>query len=333
MNNANKKPKVIAIVGPTASGKTNISIQTAKKLNGTSSKPPAKQSSASAFTLPLRSGEIISADSRLVYKDFNIGTAKPSKEEIAEITHHLIDVESPSKTYTASRYKNEAAEKIKEILNKNKVPIIVGGTGFYVRALLEGLNIPDVRPDEDFRQKMEDFVKENGKEALYKKLQESDPKMAEKLYRQDSFRIIRALEVQNATGQKMSELQTISEPEYDVLYVGLNAEDRDFLYERINRRVLLMIEQGLVEEVKSLIEKYGRTNSLLKTLGYKEICEYFDGIYTLEEAIANIQQHTRKFAKRQLTWFRANKKINWFFIDKMNSDEIIEKIVEAYRKK
>ena len=308
MNNPLKKPKIIALVGATASGKTNIAIQTAKILNG----------------------EIISADSRLVYKDFNIGTAKPTQEEMAEIQHHLIDVESPSITYTASRYKDEADTKIKEILNKNKVPIITGGTGFYVRVLLEGLNIPDVRPDEDFRQKMEDFVKEEGKEALYKKLRESDPEMAEKLYPQDAFRIIRALEVQNATGQKMSELQTMSEPEYDVLYVGLNAEDRDFLYERINRRVLLMLEQGLIEEVQSLIEKYGRTNSLLKTLGYKEICEYFDGIYTLEEAVANIQQHTRKFAKRQLTWFRANKKMNWFFIDKMNNDEIVDKIVSKF---
>jgi len=308
VNNPLKKPKIIALVGATASGKTNIAIQTAKILNG----------------------EIISADSRLVYKDFNIGTAKPTQEEMAEIQHHLIDVESPSITYTASRYKDEADTKIKEILNKNKVPIITGGTGFYVRVLLEGLNIPDVRPDEDFRQKMEDFVKEEGKEALYKKLRESDPEMAEKLYPQDAFRIIRALEVQNATGQKMSELQTMSEPEYDVLYVGLNAEDRDFLYERINRRVLLMLEQGLIEEVQSLIEKYGRTNSLLKTLGYKEICEYFDGIYTLEEAVANIQQHTRKFAKRQLTWFRANKKMNWFFIDKMNNDEIVDKIVSKF---
>lgn len=304
----NKKSKVIAIVGPTASGKTNISIQTAKILDG----------------------EIISADSRLVYKDFNIGTAKPTIEEMDGITHYLVDIQSPAITYTASRYKDEADEKIKEILNKNKVPIIVGGTGFYVKALLEGLNIPDVRPDESFRQEMENFVKEKGKEALYKKLQESDPEMAKKLYPQDIFRIIRALEVQNATGQKMSELQTISESEYDVLYVGLNTEDRDFLYERINSRVLLMIKHGLVEEVESLIKKYGRTNALLKTLGYKEICEYFDGICNLEEAIANIQQHTRKFAKRQLTWFRANKKINWFFIDKMTSEEIVAEIVDKY---
>lgn len=308
MNNPHKKPKIIAIVGPTASGKTNIAIQAAKILNG----------------------EIISADSRLVYKDFNIGTAKPTLKEMAGIPHYIIDIQSPEITYTVGKYKKEADEKIKEILNKNKVPIVVGGTGFYIKALLEGLNIPDVDPDEDFRQEMEDFVKINGKEALYKKLQDSDPEMAEKLMPNDSFRIIRALEVQKITGQKMSESQTTSESEYDVLYVGLNAEDRDFLYERINRRVLLMLNQGLIKEVESLIKKYGRTNSLLKTLGYKEICEYFDGIYTLEEATAKIQQNTRKFAKRQLTWFRANKKINWFFIDKMNSDEIVNEIVEKY---
>jgi len=308
VNNPNNKQKVIAIVGPTASGKTNIAIQTAKML----------------------SGEIISADSRLVYNDFNIGTAKPTQEEMDGIPHYLVDIQSPLETYTVGKYKNQAGDKIKQILNENKVPIITGGTGFYVRALLEGLNIPDVDPDEDFRQEMEAFVKDKGKEALYKKLQESDPEMAEKLMPNDSFRIIRALEVQKVTGQKMSEQQTVSEPEYEVLYFGLNAENRDFLYERINRRVLLMVEHGLVEEVKALIEKYGRTNSLLKTLGYKEICEYFDGICTLEEAIANIQQNTRKFAKRQLTWFRANKKINWFFIDKMDSDEIVSKIIEEY---
>jgi len=304
----NKKPKIIAIVGATATGKTNIAIQAAKMLNG----------------------EIISADSRLVYKDFNIGTAKPTKEETAEIPHYMIDIQSPEITYTVGKYKKEADEKIKEILNKNKVPIIAGGTGFYIRALLEGLNIPDVDPDEDFRQEMAEFVEKFGWQGIYEKLKQEDPEMAEKLYPQDVFRIIRALEVKKITGQKMSEAQTLSEPEYDARYFGLNAENREFLYERINQRVLLMLEQGLVEEAQSLIKKYGRTNSLLKTLGYKEICEYFDGNCALEEAVEKIQQHTRKFAKRQLTWFRANKKINWFFIDKMDSATIIDKIVEKY---
>jgi len=304
----NQKQKVIAIVGPTASGKTNIAVSVAQKLNA----------------------EIISADSRLVYNDFNIGTAKPTEEEMSGIPHHLIDVQSPSETYTVGKYKKEAEKTIKEILSRGKVPIIAGGTGFYVRALLEGLNIPDVDPDEDFREEMRVFVEEFGWQGIYKKLEQQDPETAEKLYPQDVFRIIRALEVQKATGKKMSEIQTVSEPEFDVLYIGLNAEDREFLYERINRRVLIMLEQGLLKEVEGLINKYGQTASLLKTLGYKEICEYFAGMCTLDEAVANIQQHTRKFAKRQLTWFRANKKINWFFIDKMNSDEIVSEIINKF---
>ncbi len=310
MKDTDKKPKIIAIVGPTASGKTNISIEVAKRLNG----------------------EIISADSRLVYKDFDIGTAKPAVEEMSVIPHYLINIEFPSKTYTVNRYKKDADKKIKEILFNKKIPIVVGGTGFYVKALLEGLNIPDVEPDEKFRKEMIDFVKEKGREALYQKLCETDFVMAEKLYPQDSFRIIRALEVQRATGKRMSEIQTLSVPEYNVFYFGLNAENRDFLYERINHRVRIMLKQGLLAEVEELIKRYGRTNSLLKTLGYKEICEYIDGIYSLEEATAKIQQNTRKFAKRQLTWFRANKKINWFFIDTMSSNEIIDRIIEDYSK-
>lgn len=298
------KQKIIAIVGATASGKTNIAVQVAKKIDG----------------------EIISADSRLVYKDFNIGTAKPSLEERQRIPHHMIDVESPLNTFSVGRYKKEAGKIIKEILSRGKVPIVAGGTGFYIKALLEGLNIPDVDPDENFRQEMEDFVKTQGKEALYKKLRESDPITAEKLMPNDSFRIIRALEVQKTTGQRMSEIQTISEPEYDALYFGLNAENREYLYDRINKRVLIMLEQGLINEVESLIKKYGRTVSLLKTLGYREVCEYLDGIYTFEETIARIQQNTRKFAKRQLTWFRANKKIKWLYIDKISNEEIIAAI-------
>jgi len=307
----NNKPEIIAIVGSTASGKTNIAIEVAKKING----------------------EIVSADSRLVYTDFNIGTAKPLEKEMCGIPHHMIDIISPLSTYAAGKYKKEADEKIKKILNINKIPIIAGGTGFYIKALLQGLNIPDIEPDEAFRQEMTDFAERFGWQGIYKKLEQDDPEMAKKLYPQDVFRIIRALEVQKITGQKMSEIQTISEPEYDVLYIGLNSENRNFLYDRINQRVLLMIEQGLITEVECLIKKYGKTLSLLKTLGYREICEYLDELCTLEQAIANIQQNTRNFAKRQLTWFRANKNINWFFIDKMDNDMIINKIVEKYHKK
>ena len=302
------KNKVIAIVGPTASGKTDAAVQVAKILGG----------------------EIISADSRLVYKDFNIGVAKPSIEERQGIPHYFIDVETPLNTYTVGQYKKEADIAIKDISSRGKIPIIAGGTGFYVKALLEGLNIPEVNPDEDFRAEMQEFIKIHGKEALYRKLQESDPEMSEKLMPNDSFRIIRALEVQKTTGKKMSEIQTVSKPEYDVLYCGLNADDRNFLYNRINKRVHIMQEQGLVHEVEGLIEKYGKTVSMLKTLGYKEICEYLDGNWDFDFAIEKIQKNTRNFAKRQLTWFRANDRINWFFIDKMERDRVIEEIANLF---
>jgi len=300
--------KIIAIVGPTASGKTDLSIKIAQLING----------------------EIISADSRLVYKDFNIGTAKPTDEERSIVPHHIIDVNNPAETYTVGDYKQQAEEIIKNLLQKNKVPVITGGTGFYVKALLEGLDIPDVKPDNKFRNEMTELVAREGKEALYELLKQKDPIVAEKLHLNDTFRIIRALEVQNKLGKPMSEVQSMSEPKYNVIYAGLNAEDREFLYDRINRRVNIMINDGLVEEVKFLVNKYGKTLSLLKTLGYKEICDYLDGLKTLDESIEEIKKNTRNFAKRQLTWFRANKNIKWYFIDKESNEKICEDIVKRW---
>ncbi len=302
------KYDVIAVVGPTASGKTEISVKLAEILGG----------------------EIVSADSRLVYIDFNIGTARPGSGQMRGIPHYMIGIETPKNTYTVGRYKKEAGLRINEILEKNKIPIVAGGTGFYVKALLEGLDLPEIDPDEDFRREMERLVKVKGKEALHNTLKHFDPACAQKLHPNDTFRIIRALEVQHVTGQPMSELQTMSKPGYNVLYVGLNTSDREVLYNRINRRVLKMIEEGLVDEVKALIIKYGRTVSLMKTLGYKEICEVFDGVYSLEEGIERIQKNTRNFAKRQLTWFRANKDINWFFIDRVSQDEICHAIARKF---
>jgi tRNA dimethylallyltransferase len=300
--------KILALVGPTASGKTDLAINIAKLLDG----------------------EIISADSRLVYKDFNIGTAKPTAEELSLVPHYMIDIADPRDNFTVGMYREEAERIIDDMLSRGKTPVITGGTGFYVRALLEGLDMPEVKPDEKFRQKMEDIVKEQGKDALYEILKEQDPRIALKLHPNDTFRIIRALEVQNTLRKPMSEVQAMKEPKYNVIYAGLNSENRDFLYERINRRVDVMYELGLVDEVKGLINKYGKTLSLLKTLGYKEICEYLDGIYTLEEALEAIKKNTRNYAKRQLTWFRANKNIQWYFIDKMASEEISEGIIKNY---
>lgn len=304
----NSAKKLIVITGPTASGKTDLSLRLAKEM----------------------SGEILSADSRLVYRDFNIGTAKPNVHELSLATHHLIDVVTPKDDFTVEKYVKQAEQAIEEISSRGKIPIVCGGTGFYIRALIEGLNIPDVSPDSDFREKLRIISENEGRERLHQLLALSDPAMAQKLHPNDSFRIIRALEVQKHLGEPMSKVQTKGEDKYNVLYVGLNAEDREFLYERINRRVNIMINDGLIEEVDSLIKKYGRTLSLLKTLGYREICEHFDGLLDKEETIEKIQKNTRNYAKRQLTWFRANKKTNWFFIDKMNNEKICEEVVKNY---
>lgn len=300
--------KLIAITGPTASGKTEIAIKLAQKI----------------------SGEIISADSRLVYKDFNIGTAKPDENELSKATHHLIDIVSPQEDFTVEKYVKTAEILINEIYQRGNIPIICGGTGFYIKSLLEGLNMPKVPPDEQFRKKIRELAEEKGREYIHNMLVKVDYDSAEKLHPNDLFRIIRALEVYEHLGQPMSKLKSIDKSKYNVLYVGLDATDREFLYNRINHRADNMIQMGMIEEVKSLINKYGKTVSLLKTLGYREICEYLDNIISLEETIEKIKKNTRNYAKRQLTWFRANEKTNWFFIDKMNTDQICEEILKIY---
>lgn len=300
--------KVLAIVGSTASGKTAVSVELAKKIGG----------------------EIVSADSRLIYRDFDIGTAKPTAEERCGIPHYMIDIIPPERLYSAGDYKKDASEAVEKIISKGRIPIVVGGTGFYVRSLLGGLDIPDVPADENFRAEMDKFVEDYGRQALYDKLAAIDKTTADKLHYNDNVRVTRALEIFHATGKTMSEISSISKPPYEVFYAGLNALDRAYLYDRANRRVDKMIDSGLVDEVHRLVQKYGRTLPILKTLGYKEICEYFDGKISLEEAVGLIKKHTRNYAKRQLTWFRANPEIHWYYIDEMTQEEIVEKIIREY---
>ncbi len=300
--------KVLAIVGSTASGKTAVSVELAKKIGG----------------------EIVSADSRLIYRDFDIGTAKPTAEERCGIPHYMIDIIPPERLYSAGDYKKDASEAVEKIISKGRIPIVVGGTGFYVRSLLGGLDIPDVPADENFRAEMDKFVEDYGRQALYDKLAAIDKTTADKLHYNDNVRVTRALEIFHATGKTMSEISSMSKPPYEVFYAGLNALDRAYLYDRANRRVDKMIESGLVDEVHRLVQKYGRTLPILKTLGYKEICEYFDGKISLEEAVGLIKKHTRNYAKRQLTWFRANPEIHWYYIDEMTQEEIVEKIIREY---
>ncbi|MDD3594538.1 MAG: tRNA (adenosine(37)-N6)-dimethylallyltransferase MiaA [Candidatus Gastranaerophilales bacterium] len=301
-----KQDNIIAITGPTASGKTDLAARLAQDFDT----------------------EIISADSRLVFREFNIGVAKPSQEELALVKHHLVDVVSPLEDFSVSDFKNLANKVIEKLFEQNKTPIVAGGTGFYIKSLLEGLDIPKVPADEGFRAEMRTLAKDHGNEYLYRILIEKDPAMAQKLHYNDIFRVIRALEVIKSLNIPMSEAQKLNKPDFNVIYIGLDAKDRAFLYDRVNKRVDLMVEQGLFEEVEFLVKKYGETVSLLKTLGYKEVIDYFNNRLTKEEAVELIKKNTRNFAKRQLTWFRTNKNINWFYIDENDNKNLTQKVRE-----
>ena len=277
------KPKVIAIVGPTASGKTKLSIEFAKKFNG----------------------EIISADSRLVYKGFDIATAKPAIEEREGIPHYLIDIVEPEVDYSVGNYYDDATAAIEKILAKGRIPIIVGGTGLYFRILLENYDLPRVAPNYELREELD--LKEE--DELLTELEALDNKTYERLKDSNKRRIIRALEVIKTLKQPLSEISIQKEPEYDVEWYIPKINSREELYDRINKRVDIMLEQGLIEETQKLLEKHGRIKNFTETIGYKEILSYLDGHSTLNEAIDKLKQHTRNYAKRQLTWFRRNPKL------------------------
>ncbi len=280
-----KKNKVIAIVGATASGKTAYSIELAKKVNG----------------------EIISADSRLVYKGFDIGTAKPTLEERNGIPHYLIDIVEPEVDYSVGLWAKEAEKCIDEIISRGKVPIIVGGTGLYFRILLENYDLPKVEPNYDLRRELETLTFEE----LQTRLASKDPETASRIEKNDKKKIIRALEIVETLNLPMSEARGVKDSSpYEVEWHGRNFP-REELYERINKRVDLMIETGLIEETKNLLEKHGRIPNLIDTIGYREIIEYLDGKLDLKGACDILKQNTRRYAKRQLTWFRKNTMIDW----------------------
>ena len=285
------KPKVIVICGPTASGKTSLSIELAKQING----------------------EIISADSMQIYKDMDIGTAKPSTEEMQGIKHYLLDFVPPEERYSVAQYKIDAKKAIKEILEKGKVPIIVGGTGLYVDSLIYEIEYNDIKLDEEYRNKLEEIAEKQGLEVLYKKAQEIDPQAMQKISANDKKRIMRVIEIYKATGKTKTEqeIESRKKPvEYDYKVFAINWE-RETLYQRINKRVDIMLEQGLIEEVKAILKKYQKFPTAMQGLGYKEVVDYLDGKYTKEEMIEKIKMETRRYAKRQLTWFRKNKQTTW----------------------
>ena len=277
-----KKSKIIAVVGPTASGKTAFAVNLAHQING----------------------EIVSADSRLVYKGFDIGTAKPTLKEREGIPHYMIDIAEPETDYSAGLYLKDAEKIIKDILLRGKVPIIAGGTGLYLNILLMNYDLPKVEPDYDLREKLKKT------DNLYEILSSLDPQTALEIDPNDRKKLIRAIEIVKLTGKPLSKSRGRKEPEYDVEWLGLNYP-REELYDRINKRVDLMMENGLVEETEKLLEKHGRINNILYTIGYQEMVSYLDGILTLDEAVDKLKQNTRRYAKRQLTWFRKNPDIKW----------------------
>ena len=285
------KPKVIVICGPTASGKTSLSIELAKKVNG----------------------EIVSADSMQIYKDMNIGTAKPTKEEMQGIKHYLIDFVSPEERYSVAQYKQDAKKAIREIISNGKMPIVVGGTGLYVDSLIYEIEYNDIKLDENYRKKLEQLAEEQGLVKLYKKALEIDPVAMEKISENDKKRIIRVLEIYKATGKTKTQQEEESRRkpvEYDYKVFAINW-NREVLYERINKRVDIMIGQGLIEEVKNIMQKYKKFPTAMQGLGYKEVVDYLNGVYTEDEMIEKIKMETRRYAKRQLTWFRKNRQTIW----------------------
>ena len=272
--------KVIAVVGPTASGKTSFAIELAQKTDG----------------------EIVSADSRLVYKGFDIGTAKPTMEERQGVPHYMIDIVEPEEDYSVGRYVKDAKNVINDIIKRNKTPIIAGGTGLYINALLMNYDFVDAEPDYELRKQLQN------QENLYEMLYELDEDTAKTIEMNDKKKLIRAIEIIKTTGQKIS--KTKKEKEFDVEWIGLNFK-RDELYARINKRVDIMIKDGLIDETKRLLDKHGRIPNLINTIGYQEMISYLDGELTLDEAVDKLKQNTRRYAKRQLTWFRKNPEIKW----------------------
>ena len=285
------KPTVYVIGGPTASGKSNLAVELAKKING----------------------EIISADSMQIYKDMDIGTAKVTKEEMQEIKHYMIDFLSPEERYSVSSFKKDAENAIEEILQKGKTPIVVGGTGLYIDSLIYGIEFRDEKFDEQYRESLNKIAEEQGLDILYKEAQKIDPDAMQKISINDKKRIIRVLEIYHKTGKTKTEMEIESrknEVKYNYKVFAITMP-REKLYERIEKRVDIMIKQGLIEEVQKILEKYSKFPTAMQGLGYKEVVEYLENKTTKEEMIEKIKKETRHYAKRQLTWFRKNKETIW----------------------
>lgn len=297
-----EKIKIVSIVGPTASGKTKLSVELAKEFNG----------------------EIISADSMQIYKGMQIATAKPDKEEMCNINHYLIDFLDADKEYSVASFVSDAKKACNEILLHKKLPFLVGGTGLYVDSFLNNINFSDYKRDENICKKLYEIAEKDGIDSLLDMLKKFDEVSYNSLKGQKNLkRIVRAVEFYKTTGTTITEQNEKSKLEnspYDTIKIGLKAQNRQFIYDRINRRVDIMIENGLIEEAKEVINK-NLSQTSIKAIGYKELVPYFNNEKTLDECIETLKRETRRYAKRQLTWFKRDTQINWLNIDEYSSFE------------
>jgi len=284
--------KIVVVCGPTASGKTALSIALAKAFDG----------------------EVVSADSMQIYRGMDIGTAKPTLEEREGIPHHMLDVAEPGESYSVSRYVQEATACVEDILSRGKLPIVCGGTGLYIDGLIRGTDYQPAGTDNGIREELEKEWEEQGAEAMMARLAAVDSQSAERLHLSDKRRILRALEVYLATGETITAHNARTKaipPRFEAVMIGLNTQPRDILYGRIDRRVDVMLEQGLLQEVQTLLEKGLLEGTAAQAIGYKELLAHFRGEMTLEAAADLIRQKSRNYAKRQLTWFRRDERVKW----------------------
>ena len=309
MDNENKIP-LISVVGPTASGKTHLGVKLAKFFDG----------------------EVVSADSMQIYENMDIATAKPTAEETEGVPHHLIGFLPPSESFSVARYVELAKEKISDISSRGKMPILVGGTGLYVNSLSNNVNFAENDADEELRRELRERAERYGAESLVEYLNEFDPESAMRIEPNNIKRVIRAIEIYKTTGITMTEHNRRSKlagSPYNTVKIGLKAENIQFLYDRINRRVDIMFEQGLIEEAREILAgDCGMTAK--KAIGYKELIPYFEGEKTLDEALEELKKQSRRYAKRQLTWFLRDEEIKWFDIDTFESPEELEKQAIEY---
>ncbi len=290
----NEKIPLIVVAGPTASGKTALGVELAKRLGG----------------------EVVSADSMQIYQGMDIASAMPTAEEMQGVPHHMLGFLPQSERYSVAAYCQAANKCISSIVAAGKQPVVVGGTGLYINSLVDNIEYTEEETDLDLRERLAKRLEAEGVDVLLEELSRVDPESASRLHPNDTKRILRALEFYYQTGITITEQTRLSKlrgSPYNALIIGLNARNREFLYERINRRVGIMAENGLVEEARSCL--YGSKATAAQAIGHKELRPYFEGEMSLDEALDNLRQQTRRYAKRQLTWFRKDERVNWFYID------------------